>query len=286
MIQAQNLRQIKLRIKSIENTRKITKAMEMVSASKLTRVKGPFSLMKLYTDALEAMLYDLISDSPGSNNVLIEKRENVKNSTLCVVTSDTGLCGTYNDNVLKCADRFLESLNGPSVNIITIGKEGYTHFQKKGLRISRSYPGLYGRYTPELSDRIAGNVVDMFVKGETDDVYIAYSHFRTSLRHLPAVEKLLNIEPPPKAKNYYTFEPNAQVILDKMAYRYIVYKMRGILLESFTSEHSARMLAMKTATDNADDLTEQLTLARNKARQFAITKEVLEIAASAEALKG
>ena len=107
-----------------------------------------------------------------------------------------------------------------------------------------------------------------------------------SLRHTPAIEKLLNIEPRTGVKNYYTFEPNAQAILDRMALRYIIYKIRGILLEAFTSEHSARMLAMKTATDNADDLTEQLTLARNKARQFAITKEVLEIASAAEALKG
>ncbi|MFH1190409.1 MAG: ATP synthase F1 subunit gamma [Candidatus Omnitrophota bacterium] len=287
MISAQNLRQIKLRIKSIGNTRKITKAMEMVSASKLSRTKGPFFLVKLYAEAIEAMLYNLISDSPGTGNPLLRKRDSVKHSTLCVVTSDTGLCGTYNDNVIGCAEKFLESLKTPEVSIIAIGKEGYNHFRRKGLHhIARSYPGLYGRYSSEASDRISGDLVDMFSRGETDELHIAYSHFKTSLRHAPAVEKVLNIEPLPRPRRYYTFEPGAQAILDRMAPRYIVYKMRSILLEAFTSEHSARMLAMKIATDNADDLTGQLTLARNKARQFAITKEVLEIASSAEALKG
>lgn len=286
MIQAQNLRQIKLRIKSIGNTRKITRAMEMVSASKLSRVKNQYSLMRSYTESLDNMLFNLLSDSPTSVNSLINKRANVKNLALCVVTSDTGLCGTYNDNVIRCAERFLESLKGPSVSVIAVGKEGYSYFHKKGFRVTRSYPGLYGRYTPIISDRIAGELVDIFIGGEVDELYIAYSHFKASLRHTPAIEKLLNIEPRTVVKNYYTFEPSAQAILDRMASRYIIYKMRSILLEAFTSEHSARMLAMKSATDNADDLTEQLTLARNKARQFAITKEVLEIASAAEALKG
>ena len=286
MIQVHNLRQIKLRIKSIENTRKITRAMEMVSASKLSRVKSPFFSIKPYTEALEAMLYSLLSDSPGSTNFLLKKQKNIINSALCVVTSDTGLCGVYNDNVIKRAKQFLESLKGRSVSIIAIGKEGYDHFQRNGFHVLRSYSGLYGRYSSKISDQISGDLVDIFMRGEANELYIAYSQFKLSLQHSPAVVKLLNIEPPPGAKNYYTFEPSAQAMLDRMAFRYITYKIRGILLEAFTSEHSARMLAMKIATDNADDLTEQLTLARNKARQFAITKEVLEIAASAEAMKG
>ena len=258
----------------------------MVSASKLSRVKGPFSSMKSYAEALETMLYNLLSDSPTSENSLLKKRANVKNSALCVVTSDTGLCGTYNDNVIRCAEQFLEGLKGRGVSVIAVGKEGYNYFHKKGFRVARSYPGLYGRYSSATSDRIAGDLADMFMVGEADELYIAYSHFKASLRHTPVIEKLLNIEPRTVVKNYYTFEPNAQIILDRMAFRYILYKVRSILLEAFTAEHSARMLAMKTATDNADDLTEQLTLARNKARQFAITKEVLEIASAAEALKG
>lgn len=294
MIQAQNLRQIKVRIKSIENTRKITRAMEMVSAAKLSKVKASFFSTKPYLESLENMLYDLLSDSPGSGNAFLEKRAQVKNSALCVVTSDTGLCGAYNNNVIKYAGQFSKSLNSPAVSIIAVGREGYNYFQKNGFRMANSYPGLYGRYSSNISDKIAKGLIDMFIKGEADEVYVVYSHFRASLRHLPMAEKLLNIEPParprssapPKERGSFIFEPSAESILNSMLPKYVTYKMREILLEAFTSEHSARMLAMKTATDNADDLTEQLTLARNKARQFAITKEVLEIAASAEALKG
>jgi F-type H+-transporting ATPase subunit gamma len=286
MIQAQNLRQIKVRIKSIGNTRKITRAMEMVSASKLSKVKTSFFLTKPYLVNLENMLYDLLSDSPGLKNVLLEKRAPVKNSALCVVTSDTGLCGAYNNNVIKRTEQFLKGLKSPGVSVIAVGREGYNYFRKNGFHMAHSYLGIYGRYSSDLSDEIATDLINMFVKGEADEVYIAYSHFKASLRHVPDVEKLLNVEPPAKPRNYYTFEPSAEAVLNSMISKYATYKMREILLEAFTSEHSARMLAMKTATDNADDLTEQLTLARNKARQFAITKEVLEIAASAEALKG
>ncbi|MCX5678156.1 MAG: ATP synthase F1 subunit gamma [Candidatus Omnitrophica bacterium] len=286
MIPAHNLRQIKVRIKSIGNTRKITRAMEMVSASKLSKVKTSFFFTKPYLASLENMLYDLLSDSPGLKNILLEKKAHIKSSALCVVTSDTGLCGAYNDNVIKYAERFLKDLDSPTVSIVAVGREGYDYFQKNGFRMAHSYLGLYGRYSSKLSDEIAKDLINMFVKGETDEVYVVYSHFKASLRHAPMAEKLLNIESPERPRSYYTFEPSAKSILNSMIPKYVTYKMREILLEAFTSEHSARMLAMKTATDNADDLTEQLTLARNKARQFAITKEVLEIAASAEALKG
>lgn len=286
MIQVQNLRQIKTRIKSIENTRKITRAMEMVSASKLSKVKTAFSSTRAYLDSLENMLYDLLSDSPGLSNVLLEKRAQVKNVALCVVTSDTGLCGAYNNNLIKYTEQFSKDLKSPGISIVAIGREGYNHFRRNGFRMANSYLGLYGRYSSNLSDEIAKGLIDMFVKGEADEVYIIYSHFKASLRHLPMAQKLLNIEPPKRPRNYNIFEPSAEKLLNSMLPRYVTYKMREILLEAFTSEHSARMLAMKIATDNADDLTGQLTLARNKARQFAITKEVLEIAASAEALKG
>lgn len=285
MIQLQNLRQIKVRIKSIENTRKITRAMEMVSASKLSKIKASFYSIKPYLGALETMIHDLLSDSPGLKNELLQKREHVKNSLLCVVTSDTGLCGAYNNNILKYAEKFIKELRG-DVSIIAVGKEAYSHFQKKGFKIKNSYLGLYGRYSSKISDTIARDLVDLFIRHEADEVYVVYSHFSPSLRHVPTTEKLLNIESNEKSRNYYTFERSAQSILDSLLPKYISYKFCAIISEAFTSEHSARMLAMKTATDNAQDLIEQLTLARNKARQFAITKEVLEIAASAEALKG
>jgi len=128
--------------------------------------------------------------------------------------------------------------------------------------------------------------VSLYSGGQADEVYVAYTRFRSNLRHAPAVEKFLNVECAPAPKRCYISEPEKEVILNDLVSRYLLDKMRLILLDSFTAEHSARMLAMKLATDNADDLIETLTLMKNKARQFAITKEVLEIAMSAEALKG
>jgi len=286
MIQVHNLRQIKNRIKSIGNTRKITKAMEMVSGSKLSKVKHLFLMSKPYHEAMQAMLYDIISDSPGIKNALIHKREHIKKITLCIVTSDTGLCAAYNSNVIKCAEDFLRARKGTVVKIVAIGREGYTHFRASGYTITKSYLNLYGRFTQATFDQITSTLIGLYTAGVTDEVYAAYTVFKASLRHTPVVEKLLNIEPVSGGRKYYTFEPSAQALVDSLASRFISQKIRTILLEALTSEHSARMLAMKTATDNADDLVDQLTLARNKARQFAITKEVLEIAASAEALKG
>ena len=286
MIQLQNLRQIKIRIKSIENTRKITRAMEMVSASKLNRSKGSFYSIRPYVGALEVMMRDLLSDSPEVKSSLLQKREHIKNTALCVVTSDTGLCGAYNNNMLRYAEKFITDLQSPAVSIIAVGKEAYTYFLKKGFRVDGSYLGLYGRCSSNISNTIAGDLTGIFTRHEADEVYIAYTRFNPSLQHVPTVEKLLNIEPDRQVKNHYIFERSAQAILDSLLPVYISCKIDAIIAEAFTSEHSARMLAMKTATDNAQDLIEQLTLARNKARQFAITKEVLEIAASAEALKG
>ena len=286
MIQAQNLRQIKLRIKSIESTRKITRAMEMVSASKLSRVKMPFFMMKPYILSLQSLMHSIISDSPELKSPLIEERKVIKSSTLCVITSDTGLCGTYNNNVIDAAENFLSSLRSPKVSVVAIGREGYNYFLKKGFNISGSYLGLYGKFSKEIACDITENMIKMFLTAETDEIYVAYSIFNPSLRHSPFVEKLLPIEQVTKPRRYYIYEPSAQALFDKILSKYLNCKFREILLESFTCEHSARMLAMKTATDNADDLIGELTLARNKARQFAITKEVLEIAASAEALKG
>jgi len=286
MIQIQNLRQIKNRLKSIANTRQITKAMEMVSASKLNKVKSAFHLSRPYAEAMQTMLYDIISDCPGIRSVLVKKREAVNSITLLVITSDTGLCAGYNDNIIKFAEQFLKSRTGHAVDIMAIGREGYNYFRNSGYTVGSSYLNLYGRYSPQVSDEISARLIQAFLDGSTDEVYVVYTIFNTTLRHAPVVEKLLNIEPVAVERKYYAFEPSSQALMDSMAFRFITQKVRSIILEAFTSEHFTRMLAMKTATENADELTDELTLARNKARQFAITKEVLEIAASAEALKG
>lgn len=281
----QTLRQIRTRIRSIENTRKITRAMEMISAAKLNRVKKMFYASRPYFFNLESILRGLLSDTKCIHP-LLEKRQERKNVALCVITSDTGLCGTHNHNLLRAASAFLESHNKNQIRLITVGKAAFSYFHKRDFFVENAYLGLYGRYSAQVSDSITKNLIDIFSSGEADEVYVAYTHFSSSLRHNPVVEKFLNIEFDEKRRVRYILEPNADDILEEMIPKFLITRMRVILLDAFTSEHSARMFAMHNATDNADGLIDTLTLARNKARQAAITKEVLEIAMSAEALKG
>lgn len=281
----QNLRQIKSRIKSIENTRKITRAMETISAAKLNRIKNSFYSARLYSTNLEAVLKRFLSDVTVAQNPFTKKREQVKNIAVCIIASDTGLCGTYNNNIIKRTEAFLGDRNMENIRLIAVGKEVFSYFKNKGYRVSRSHIGLYGRYSAKISQELVSELTSIFLSGEVDEVYVAYTHFSASLRHNPVVEKFLDIEVEAGKRTYYIFEPDAQKILNDMIPRYLASRMNTMIMDSFTAEHSARMLAMKIATDNADELIDTLTLARNKARQAQITREVVEIAMAAEAIK-
>jgi F-type H+-transporting ATPase subunit gamma len=286
----QSLRQIKLRIRSIEATRRIMRAMEMVSAAKLNRVKGAFYAQRPYLDALEMTLKNAIADTADTSNPLLTKRANIRSIALCVITSDTGLCGNYNNSVLRLANSFIYKNRPVGVKLTVVGREALAYFGGLGFAAD-SYLGLYGRYTAKIADDISTALVNSYVSGDADEVYVAYTRFSPSLRHKPVVEKILNIDTGTTdaardALGRYLFEPDGRRLIEAMVPAYLTQKMRAILLDAFAAEHSARMLAMKTATDNATELIDKLTLMRNKARQFAITKEILEIAMSAEALKG
>jgi len=282
---SQTLRQIRGRVKSIENIRKITRAMEMVAASKLNRVKTALHSYQPYYAALELMLKRVASDAAGCYHPLLVRNAEEKRIALLVVASDTGLCGTYNIDVIRAAQDFLKGFSPGDVQLITIGKEAYSHFTKSTFRIEHSFVGLQGRHRANLSDEITELLTKPFLAHEVDAAYIAYMHFSSTLRHTPVVEKYLNIEFGKTEQPYFLYEPDRETLLEDLVTRYATGKMRLVLLNAFTSEHAARMLAMKRATDNAEDLIDTLTLLRNKIRQYAITKEVLEIAMSAEALK-
>lgn len=286
----QGLRQIRLRIKSIEATRKITRAMEMVSAAKLNRVKSAFYAQKAYLDNLETMLKTALRDTGETTGALLSRRQDVRSVAVCVIASDTGLCGNYNNMVLRLANSFIYKNSPKAVKLYLVGKEAVGYFRGRGI-ITNSYVGSYGRYTDRMADAVAADLINTYTSGDSDEVYVAYTHFSPSLRHKPVVEKFLNIDPGEVAgtgagDKRYIYEPGGRALIEMMVPAYLSRKMRAIMLDAFTAEHSARMLAMKTATDNATELIDMLTLMRNKARQFAITKEILEIAMSAEALKG
>ncbi|MDP3804491.1 MAG: ATP synthase F1 subunit gamma [Candidatus Omnitrophota bacterium] len=281
----QNLRQIKSRIKSIENTRKITRAMETISAAKLSRIKNSLHAARSYSISLESVLKRILRDIPAVENPLIKKRETVKNIAVCIIASDTGLCGTYNNNIIKLTEAFISNYDRGNVRVIAVGKEVFAYFKNKGYSITRAHIGLYGRYSIKISQELVSELTAIFLSKETDEVYVAYTHFKTSLRHSPVVEKFLNIDRDEGKGTHYILEPDAETILNETIPRYLAARMNTVIMDAFTAEHSARMLAMKIATDNAEELIDALTLMRNKARQAQITKEVIEIAMAAEAVK-
>jgi len=282
----QSFRQLKDRIKSIESTRKITRAMEMVSTSKLNKVKGSFISAKNYFAQMERILFNLLSDIEPATHPLLENRKIKKSAAIMVIASDTGLCSTYNNNVMRSAKEFADKIGRDKVRIIAVGKESFSFFKKENYTINNFYLGLRGKFSEEIALDMTNTLTNLFINNEVDEVYVAHTHFSPNLRHMPVIEKFLPIEYARKEKQYYIFEPDREAILNELISRYILDKIKITLLDSFTAEHSARMLAMKLATDNADELIDTLTLLKNKARQTAITKEVLEIANSAEALRG
>jgi F-type H+-transporting ATPase subunit gamma len=282
----QDFRRLKERIKSIENTRKITCAMEMVSAAKLNRVKGAFLASKPYFSNMQRVLFSFLSDIEPVSHPLLEERKERKTAAVMVITSDTGLCSTYNNNVIKAAKEFADRSGREKIGIIAVGKEAFVYFKREGYFVANSYLGIHGKFSEEIAADITKTLTNMFLTKTVDEIYIAYTHFSPNLRHKPAIEKFLAIEYEKKERQYYILEPGKDIILNGLISKYLLAKMRLVLLDSLTAEHSARMLAMKLATDNAKDLIDTLTLLKNKARQAAITKEVLEIAMSAEALRG
>ncbi len=278
---------IKTRMRSVANIRKITRAMEMVSMSKLNRVKSALFAMRHYFGKLEYILNDFLAHTDRVPHPLLEKRLTARGRIgLCLVTSDTGLCSTYNQSIIRAAEAFMSKFQKENIRMVTVGTEGDHHFKRLGFEIKSSYLELHGRYPEKLVEKITADMVNLFLNCEVDEMYIAYTHFESTLQHRPRIEKFLNIEyAGSDDKDYFILEPDINGVAQELIPKYLYEKFHLALLEALTSEHAARMFAMKTATDNADELMDVLTLLRNKARQAAITKEVIEIASGAEAMR-
>lgn len=285
-----SLRQIKRRIRSVESTQKITRAMQMVSTAKFKRSEDLLYKGRPYYLKLDSILQKLVmSLRPEDLGVhpLLEDRPKKKKFALCIITSDSGLCSVYNGNIIRVSEKFIKERGKENVKVIAIGRKGFAHFAKRGIKIIKSYIGLHGRFSAEAADNIAKDLVGAFVSREADEVYIAHTHFEAAMHYKTRVRKFLNIAGGTgKGETEFIAEPAIEKILEDLIPKYISVKTRLILLDAFTSEHSSRMIAMQTATDNAFELIDNLTLLRNKARQSSITTQVVEVAAAAEALKG
>ena len=285
----QSLRDIKNRIRSVESTHEITRAMEMVAAVKLKRTQSKVESFRPYALKMREVLENLSSASQEISHPLFEKRKEGGKVALVVITSDRGLCGSYNSNITRAAQEFIKNYKPQDIAIINVGKKGYDFYKKSDLEIKFKYLDLGGNLNLKNAKNIANDLTNLFLSGEVGEIHILYTKFISAMSHKISLEKFLNIESKKvsdgKNEVDYIFEPHPEEIFNQLLPRYCMNVIQIVLAEAFASEHGLRMMAMGGATKNAEEMIEHLTLQRNKARQASITGELLEIVSGAEALK-
>lgn len=280
-----SLRQIKSKIRSIENVKKVTRAMEMIATAKFRSMESEVSVTRQYLAKIETLMYDLLSHRGALKPPLLDRRDHQCKIVLCVIASDTGLCSTYNSEMFACVEDFIRNLGHVEIELVVVGKKCFNYFKKRGFVVRESFLELHGRYSEETTRHILNTLVESFVLREAGSVFLAYTHFETTARHMAKIEKLFPIDPKKQETGVMLFEPDVQRIIEDLIPVFVFHKIKTVLLESFASEHAARMMAMGEATENARGLLEDMVLLRNKVRQANITKEILEISSTAEVLR-
>ena len=278
---------LRRRIRSVRSTEQITKAMKMVAASKLRRAQTRILEARPYAAALDAVLRSLASRvASHRHELLVERAEHAV--TLVVVTADKGLCGAFNANVFREATSLLEGRRWEKVELVLVGRRGIDFFRRRSYPTLGTYPELMHTVTPAAAFALARTLAARFAAGETDAIYLLYNHFRSIMRQEMTLERLLPIE---RAKiaggerpGAYIFEPSPQALLGHILPRHVQFQVLRALLDSQAAEQASRMTAMDAASKNAADMIDRLTLTYNRARQAAITKELIEIVSGAEAL--
>ncbi len=274
------IRVIRRRIRSIKNTAKITKAMEMVAASKMKQSQQRVLAGRPYAEKMREVVADLAAQPRGEEGIhpLLIQRD-VKKISIVHITGDRGLCGGLNGNINRKTSGFILEQGVPT-NLVTVGRKGRDYMSRYGKEIHAEFTKIADRPTLLDTTAISRVVIDAYINKDTDQVYIAFTQFLNTMNQRPVLLKLLPIEPAKieRAANIeYIYEPSASVVLGELLPRYIEMQVYHAILESIASEQSARMVAMRNATDNALEMIDDLTLVYNKARQEIITKELLDI---------
>jgi F-type H+-transporting ATPase subunit gamma len=264
--------------------------MEMVAAAKLRRAQTRVESARPYGLKMQQMLESLAGAAAGLNHPLFEERK-VSSTLLVIIAADRGFCGSYNSNILRTAMRYLKETPQDSVKLGLVGKKAVDFFKRKPYPIAFKIPQTGGNADVQTVRNLSHTITHGFESGEYDEVKLLYTQFVTTTKYRLTLEKFLPIEKPAAAgdsgmPSLYIFEPSAQEIFANLVPRYCLTKVLSALLEAFASEFGSRMIAMGNATKNAKEMIDHLTLVRNKARQAAITKELLDIVCGAEALKG
>lgn len=291
-----NLKEVRIRIASVKSTQQITSAMKMVAASKLRRAQNAILKMRPYAAKLKDILQNLSASLDSGDGNLYTQQRHPEKVLLVVLTSNRGLCGAFNTNILRTAvqkiqDEYQAQFKAGNVSILTIGRKGSEFFNKRGYKMISSHDSVFDSLTYENVSAIAASVMNAFANKEFDRVDIVYNQFKNAVVQRVVVEQFLPVEEPAKnddvakSNTDYIFLPSKEEIVEELIPKSLKIQFYKAVLDSYASEHGARMTAMHQATDNAGDLIKELNLAYNKARQAAITKEILEIVSGAEALK-
>ena len=283
-----NLKEIRSRITSVGSTMQITSAMKMVSAAKLKRAQDAITQMRPYSNKLTDLLQSLSSSLDGSENNQYSDSREVKKLLIVAITSNRGLCGGFNSYIIKSAKNIIEKQNNNTdVEILSIGKKSSEHFTKNGYKMFSVHDEVYNELTFENISTIAETIIKKFLSKEFDRVILVYNQFKNAATQIIMNENYLPIDNSSEEKIQtadYIFEPNQNEIVKELIPKSLKTQLFKAVLDSHAAEHGARMTAMHKATDNAAELKKELTLTYNKARQAAITGEILEIVGGAEAL--
>jgi len=286
-------RALRRQIKSVQSTKKITKAMELIAASRIVRAQQRVMAARPYSERITEVIRNLAAAGATANSPLLSQREPVGTVTYVVIGADRGLCGAYNSAVIRAAERGMERqrADGRQTRLITVGRKATSYFRFRGWAIDAKFEGFTDQPSYEDARRIAELAVKQFIDGETDRVELAYTQFLSASSQRVVVRRFVPIDPAlleqagegPKAD--YEFEPNPQEILDRLLPRYAEARLYAALLEGAASFLAAQQRAMKSATDNAEELITKYSRAMNRARQDAITTEIMEIVGGAEAMR-
>ena len=288
------LRDIKRRIVGVKNTQQITKAMKMVAAARLRRAQENILNARPYSKKISEVLQHLLSIEKSFNNSLFTERD-VKKIAIVVVTSDRGLCGSFNMNVIRTAEEMVKGdlsgyLTSSSLQMYCVGKKGNDYFTKKDYPVVGSHPGIFSHLKFEFASGLIKELATKYVNGEIDKVLVVYNEFKSVIQQKTTVEQLFPIKQfesqEPETKQIdYIYEPDKVKIIETLLPKHLNAQMWRVLLDSYAAELGARMTAMDMATENAKELIRSLNLTYNSKRQAAITTEILEIVSGANALK-
>lgn len=293
-----NLKDIRKRIGSVKNTQKITKAMKMVAAAKLRRAQDRMQAARPYARKMGQVISGLTARVGADAHPLLQVPEERKKLLVVVVTSNRGLCGGFNTNLTRAVDRFIHERQtfGEEVELVTVGRKGSVYYQRtKRAPIHKDFPDIIGQVDFRKAKALAEYLMARFLGGEYQAVYLAFNQFVSAIAYnslvqpvLPLTMDAVEAATPEEvaASGDYIFEPDVKTLLGRMLPSHVEVQVMQALFDSEASEHSARMTAMDSATNNASDMINRLTLQYNRARQAYITKEIVEIVSGAESLKG